>query len=67
MTSGVKLNALGAEVTPVPVSVTTEVAVGLLWMVRLPLRLPDAVGVNITLMVQVCPAARVAGQLLVCE
>ena len=69
--SGVKLNGLGIELMPVPVSVTTAVSVGeparLLLMVSVPLRLPDAVGAKTTLMVHVCPAVRAAGQLFVCE
>ena len=67
--SGVKLNALGTELMPAPVNVTVEVTVGdaaaLLKMVSVPLRLPSAVGVNVTLMVQVWPAVKVAGQLFV--
>lgn len=35
-------------------------------IVSAPERIPDAVGVNVTLMVQLEPGARVAGQLLVC-
>src|SRR5271165_6085278 len=53
-------------VTPVPVSPT-------LWglpiapsvIVTVPLRLPDAVGVNVALMTQLDPADKLAGQLLV--
>jgi len=67
--SGVKLKVFGIELIPVPPKVTVEVtggeAVALLMMVSVPLRLPSAVGVNITLMVQEFPAASVAGQLLV--
>src|SRR5882757_2851353 len=55
--SGVKLKALGTALMPVPDSVTTEVIVGeaaaLLKMVRVPLRLPSALGVKPTWIVQV--------------
>ena len=67
--SGVKLNALGTELVPVPDRVTVEVTVGealaLLEIVSVPLRLPSAVGVKVTLMEHVCPADNVAGQLFV--
>jgi len=69
LNSGVKLKALGTSLVPVPDSVTVEVTVGdalaLLKIVRVPLRLPSAVGVKVTLIVQVCPADKVAGQLFV--
>jgi hypothetical protein len=45
--------------------VTVGEALALLKIVSVPLRLPSAVGVKVTLMVQVCPAAKVAGQLFV--
>src|SRR5271157_1454017 len=35
-------------------------------MVRVPFRVPDAVGVKVTLMAQLAPAATLAPQLLVC-
>jgi hypothetical protein len=71
LTRGVKLKGFGTELTPVPDSGTTDVTVdkgvGRLWMVRVPLRLPNAVGVNRTRIVQVCAGARETGQLFVWE
>jgi hypothetical protein len=55
--------AIGA--TPVPARATDgEAPVTLLFNVRVPVRLPRAVGVNARLTVQFVPAARVLGQLL---
>ena len=52
---------------PIP---ETEIVCGLLpalsVIVTEPKRLPDAVGVNVTLMVQLVPAATLVGQLLSC-
>ena len=60
--SGVKLNAFGAVFTPVPDRGTTVVITGeaaaVLMMVRVPFRLPRAVGVKVTVTVQAAwPAA----------
>ncbi len=69
LTNGVKLNALGAELVPVPDNMTVDVTVGdalaLLKIVSVPVLLPSADGVKVTLMVHVCPADKAAGQLLV--
>lgn len=59
---------LAAGAMPVPVS---EMALGLVaaleLMVTAPVRVPVAVGVNVTVIVQLVPPASDAGQLLVCE
>jgi hypothetical protein len=59
--------SVGGDATPVPLSAT---AWGLLKassvMVTLPVRLPVAVGVKVTLMVQFEPALKLLPQLLLC-
>src|SRR5713226_4780622 len=53
-------------VVPIPVRLTDcGLPEALLVMLRVPLRLPDAVGVNVTLMVQFAPAVTELPQLLV--
>jgi hypothetical protein len=54
------------ELAPVPERLTLCVAPVLLTD-RVAVREPVATGVNATVIVQLCAAARVAGQLLVCE
>src|SRR5580698_4679781 len=57
--------ALTLKSTPVPVRLTVcGLTVALSFTVSVPVRLPVAVGVSTTLMVQVDPAVNVAGQLL---
>ena len=53
--------------TPVPDKLTVCGLPTLSLIVRVPLRVPEAVGVNTTLMVQLAPPASVPEQLLVCE
>src|ERR1700689_3210438 len=56
-----------AKATPVPASATVcGLPATLSRMDTVPERVPVAVGVNFTLIVQFDPAARLAGQLLVC-
>lgn len=67
-----KLKLLGAKVTagvaPVPVKVTVcGLLLALSVMTTVPERVPVAVGVNTTLMVQFAPAATEVPQVLVCE
>ena len=65
--AGVRLAAGAGALTPVPLSVACcGLPLALSVMLRVPVRLPRAVGVNVRLMVQVALAARLAGQLLVC-
>src|SRR5229473_7342641 len=55
------------ELTPVPVRLTVaRPFVALLEIVREPVRVPAVVGVNVTLKVQLAPAARLVPQLFVC-
>ena len=65
--AGVRLAAGAGALTPVPLSVACcGLPLALSVMLRVPVRLPRAVGVNVRLMVQLALAARLAGQLLVC-
>ena len=58
---------LTAGAIPVPVRLAVcGLFVALSVTVRVPVRVPPAVGVNVTLMVQVSPAATLAPQLFVC-
>ncbi len=58
---------VGVKSIPVPISATVCGLPGALSeMVMLPLRAPPAVGVNVTLIAQLAPAATLAPQLLVC-
>ena len=59
------LKSEDAAVTPVRVAICDPLAASSL-MVRFPVRVPAAVGVNVTLMVQVKVTANWAGQLFVC-
>lgn len=64
--AGAKLTA-GPAATPVPVRLTVfGLSVALSEMLRLPLRVPVAVGVKNTLTVQFAPAATLVPQLFVC-
>src|ERR1700730_772563 len=55
------------ELAPVPVRLTVaRPFVALLEIVKEPVRVPAAVGVNVTLKVQLAPAARLVPQLFVC-
>src|SRR5260370_16094886 len=58
-----------ASVSPVPVRVMVCVGLPgqLSFSVTAPLRVPAAVGVKVTLMVQLCPAVIVVGQVLLWE
>jgi hypothetical protein len=59
---------LTAEVTPVPERLTVcGLAPALSAMVKEAVRLPPAVGVNVTLMVQLPPAATELPQVLLCS
>jgi hypothetical protein len=56
----------GAGVTPVPLRETLcGLPVALSLILTLALRLPEAVGLNVTVMVQLAAAARLLGQVLV--
>ena len=58
---------LVVELTPLPDRPTDSGPFGsLLATVRVPVRVPEAVGVKVTLTVQEAPAARVVPQVLVC-
>jgi hypothetical protein len=66
---GVEMDTEGAVVSPVevvpptPVSETTgAVTAALLNIVRVPVRVPETVGVNFTLAVQLAPGARLEAQ-----
>ena len=63
---GAKLTAGAERVTPVPVRLTVcGLLLALSAMVMAPVRLPTAVGVKVTLMVQLAPAATDVPQMLV--
>jgi len=61
-----EIDAPGAEAAPDPVSETVCGLVGALSeIVRVPVRVPPAVGENVTLMLQLALAPRLEGQLFV--
>jgi hypothetical protein len=67
LTVALLLELLRLKSDPAPLKPTIwGLPAALSLIVTVPVRAPVTVGVNVTLIVQVDPAARLAGQLLVC-